>query len=156
MTVVDGVPVSCGFKSIVAEHLEQMAVEKLEQIGWDKDTLTHVVREAEIHAKKSAAALKEEKRDLDINIKSVRRDLDNLRPLLEASPKLDLLAEEIKKLKVVEQELENHLQKLDKRIAFLESAVYAVASAQKTLQGIGQVLKELSIPRKVSIIRSLV
>jgi hypothetical protein len=156
MRFVDGASVSCDFVSIIAERLEEMALQRLERIGWDQALLTRVVREAKKHAQESAAALEVEMWELEVNLNGARRDLGNLRPMLEANPRLDVIADEIRKLVAVERELESYVEKLDTRIGALRGAAYDVEAARVALQDLGRILNGLPAHRQVAIIRGLV
>ncbi|HAZ08746.1 MAG TPA: hypothetical protein DCZ01_09555 [Elusimicrobia bacterium] len=60
--MVDGAAVSCDFVSIVAEPLEEMVLQKLEKIGWDKSFLERLVLETEKHSRGNIAGLVGEKK----------------------------------------------------------------------------------------------
>ncbi|MBI5596748.1 MAG: transposase [Elusimicrobia bacterium] len=156
MAMVDGAPISCDFMSITADQLEEMAVRQLEQIGWDEELLAGVVREAEKQARKNSIELEGERRELELNLVDVRNGLGNLRPLLEKCPDLRQLAEEVRRLDVVERELAGHVEKLDRRTAALRDTNYDVAAAQEALKSFGRMLAGLPIPRQVAILRSLI
>lgn len=155
MAEVDGTPVSCDFVSIVAESFEEMVLQKLEKIGWDKSFLERLVLETEKHSKEKVAGLAEERREFDLNLARTQKELGNLRKAWEGC-KAASLEEEIRKLELVERELSSHTTKLKEEIRRLESAGYDVDSAQKVFRRIGRIAKRLPLDQRMKVVRVLV
>lgn len=151
-----GGPVPCRFKSIIADRLEVMVLRELEAAGRDRPYMERLIQAAKRRLRDLAASLEDEGRVRQGRLNEVKRDIDGLRKLLETNPRLDAVALEIRKLELAGGELEASIERLRARIADVRSAAGDAAAAQKALQGLGRVLKGLSIPRRIEVLRTLV
>ena len=155
MAMVDGSAVSCDVVSIVAESLEEMVLQKLGKIGWDKSFLERLVLETEKHSKEKVAGLAEERREFDLNLARTQKELGNLRKAWEGC-KAASLEEEIRRLELIERELSSHTTKLEEEIRRLENAGYDADSAQKVFRRIGRIAQRLPLEQRMAVVRALV
>lgn len=156
MANVEGKPVPCDFLSIPAEKLEEMVLSRLDNVSWDRTALKLSVGEAEQHSKEKIAELEAEKKDLDVNLRKTRREIENFRLNAKDCGHIEAVQKELARLETVERELAAYIPKLEARIANQKVAGYDANSAQKVFQQVNQKLKNLPVPQQVKIIRTLV
>ncbi|MBI4679171.1 MAG: recombinase family protein [Elusimicrobia bacterium] len=146
----------CGFRSIIAERLEEMVVRKLEESGRDRPFLEGLVLAAAKRAKETAVSLEEEKRGLEVGLARAGRDLGNLRQLLEINPGIEAAVQEIRKLELLESEAHASERSLRGRISRLRAMPCDVDAAQEALHGFGSLLEGLPVWRRIEAVRALV
>ncbi len=148
--------VRCGFTSIIADRLEAMVLRELEAAGRNRAYMERLIQAAKRNSRVLAASLEEDERVRQGKLDEVKRDIDGMRKLVETNPRLDAVAIEIRKLELVRGELEASIERLRARIADTRPVAGDAAAAQEALQGLGRMLKGLSVPRQIEVLRTLV
>ena len=151
-----GMPHRCPITPLGARKLESFVVENLAAIGWDRPFLERVVAKAEKLAKESLSPLDKEHQALEVQLRAVRGEAQQLLSLVKSGNSASEVLEELQRLEGVKKDLADRILKIEAQSSHSQKAVYDVEVIQGAFQRFALLINRLPVDLQGKAIRAIV
>lgn len=152
----NGTAERCSMKNIGAEQLEKFVMDRISELGKNKEMLDRTLKRVNQKMQKGVNPLRKEKKEIELKLKTVKTEIQNMINFIKSTPDNMTVSEELTKLECLKDDLERQNLELDVKIRLQKQAVFDADAIAGMLQRFGLFFSKLEFYDKYTLVHLLI